>query len=297
LLDTRGGVWEVRKFTDKQAVPLQLLEAVRKHKPTCSSASGIDYKLLAAELTEVGYDVSIKAPEPLVNGKNNKSRCLEVLDHTYLVCKVGHGSAAETELVVEPRLREQFEIAHPTKAYARLLQALPAEYVGSRTKLKVVVEAVSAAMAEAFKAQDLSLPPWRRAAAALSKWELAPAAGGRSPSKSPEGPHMQKPGQEAGGRGAQPSGRQTRGFPENAAPKETSHFWKLPAAEAPAKGTAARKPRVSLLARDLADMAALQPGKRPLEGGSQATNIKRAPSWDFSGLPPITTVKCAGKAG
>lgn len=99
LLDTRSGVWEVRKFTDKQAVPSQLLEAVRKHKPTCSSASGIDYKLLAAELTEVGYDVSIKAPEPLVNGKNNKSRCLEVLDHTYLVCKVGHGSAAEVSFL------------------------------------------------------------------------------------------------------------------------------------------------------------------------------------------------------
>lgn len=78
----------------------------------------------------------------------------------------------QVELIVEPKLREQFEIAQPTEAYRQLLDYLPREYVGSPSRLRSIVEAVSHAMAEAFKAQDLALPPWRRASAALSKWNL-----------------------------------------------------------------------------------------------------------------------------
>ena len=78
----------------------------------------------------------------------------------------------QTKLIVEPRLREQFEIANPTEPYKRLLDCLPGEFVGVASKLQTLVEAVSTAMAEAFKAQDMALPPWRRTSAALSKWNL-----------------------------------------------------------------------------------------------------------------------------
>lgn len=73
---------------------------------------------------------------------------------------------------MEPRLREQFEIAYKTEQYKQMLEEVPAEFVGSRAKLKLIVETMSAAIAEAFKAQDLPLPPWRRTSAALSKWDL-----------------------------------------------------------------------------------------------------------------------------
>lgn len=78
----------------------------------------------------------------------------------------------QADLIVEPRLKEQFEIAHPTEAYQKLLEHLPAEFVGAPSKLRTVVEVVSLAMAEAFKAKEMSLPPWRRTSAALSKWNL-----------------------------------------------------------------------------------------------------------------------------
>ena len=78
----------------------------------------------------------------------------------------------QADLIIEPRLREQFEIAHPTEPYKRLLEYLPGEFVGTGARLRTIVEAVSTAMAEAFRAQDMSLPPWRRASAALSKWNL-----------------------------------------------------------------------------------------------------------------------------
>ncbi len=69
-------------------------------------------------------------------------------------------------------MREQFEIAHPTEPYKRLLEHLPGEFVGTGARLRSIVEAVSLAMAEAFRAQDMALPPWRRTSAALSKWNL-----------------------------------------------------------------------------------------------------------------------------
>ena len=78
----------------------------------------------------------------------------------------------QVDLIIEPQFREQFEIAHPTPAFSALLRALPVEYVGSRAKLKTMVEVVSACVAEAFQSQDLPLPPWRRKGAVLSKWNL-----------------------------------------------------------------------------------------------------------------------------
>jgi uncharacterized protein (TIGR01615 family) len=65
-------------------------------------------------------------------------------------------------VIIEPRLREQFEIAHPTISYKTLLDQLPGEFVGPASKLRTLVEAVSIAMAEAFKEMEMSLPPWRR---------------------------------------------------------------------------------------------------------------------------------------
>ena len=73
---------------------------------------------------------------------------------------------------MEPRFKEQFQIAHSTHRYQGFLSVLPAEYVGTAEHLTLIVETISQAAAEAFQEQGMAVPPWRRAAATLSKWTL-----------------------------------------------------------------------------------------------------------------------------
>lgn len=122
--------------------------------------------------------ISLEACMPLdLNASPAQIRQNSILGHysvyfsTSMQCSK-FADALQADLIIEPRLREQFEIAHPTEPYKKLLEHLPGEFVGSGARLRSIVEAVSLAMAEAFRAQDMSLPPWRRASAALSKWNL-----------------------------------------------------------------------------------------------------------------------------
>ncbi len=61
--------------------------------------------------------------------------------------------AAQVNSVVEPQLRESFEIGHPTPAYGALLQAVPLEFVGAPGRLRALVELLSAGVAATFAAQ------------------------------------------------------------------------------------------------------------------------------------------------
>ena len=79
---------------------------------------------------------------------------------------------SQEELIVEPRFKEQFQIAHSTDRYQGFLAVLPAEFVGTAEHLTLIVETISQAAAEAFQEQGMAVPPWRRAAATLSKWAL-----------------------------------------------------------------------------------------------------------------------------
>ncbi|PNH07110.1 hypothetical protein TSOC_006448 [Tetrabaena socialis] len=95
-------------------------------------------------------------------------------------------------LVVEPRFREQFLIANPTRDYERLLMvrllllpgappgkaaatsrsktALPVVFVGPLRRLDAVVALMAEAAAEVFRGAGRPLPPWRTKDATLSKW-------------------------------------------------------------------------------------------------------------------------------
>jgi hypothetical protein len=81
-------------------------------------------------------------------------------------------------VVVEAQFREHFQLAHATPAFAQLLAAAPAELVATRARLAQLVQLLSGAVAEAFAAQGLPLPPWRKPKSVLSKWGLLPPAEG-----------------------------------------------------------------------------------------------------------------------
>ena len=52
---------------------------------------------------------------------------------------------------MDPKFKEQFEIAHPTERYVELLNALPAFFVGREDRLVSLVELLCSEMSAAFQ--------------------------------------------------------------------------------------------------------------------------------------------------
>lgn len=74
-------------------------------------------------------------------------------------------------VIVEPRFKDQFVIANPTKTYEELLELIPDAFVGSLTDLMAAVDVVCKEMRAAFLATGRPLPPWRRKKSLASKWQ------------------------------------------------------------------------------------------------------------------------------
>lgn len=90
--------------------------------------AGLDVEAMACELLAGGYLVQVRDGAQQQERNKTPRSCLQNLRHRYIVC-LGVRSAGDGEpaylpepLVVEPRFREQFTIAHPTPAYEALLQ-------------------------------------------------------------------------------------------------------------------------------------------------------------------------------
>jgi hypothetical protein len=80
-------------------------------------------------------------------------------------------------LVVEPRIREQFEFSRAGALHAAALDALPPVFVGTGARLASLVSWLSAWLHAAFAAAAMPLPPWRSARALLAMWKLDTAEG------------------------------------------------------------------------------------------------------------------------
>lgn len=90
--------------------------------------SSMDIEAIACELLASGYLVQVRDGAQQHDRAKTTRSCLQNLRHRFVVC-LGWRSSAEAEaeylaepLVVEPRFREQFAIAHPTAEYEALLQ-------------------------------------------------------------------------------------------------------------------------------------------------------------------------------
>jgi uncharacterized protein (TIGR01615 family) len=79
--------------------------------------------------------------------------------------------AAAATYIVDPFFKQQFEVSQPSSAYAAALALVPEVFVGTSSRLVPLVHTLCAEMAASFEAMRLTLPPWRRASAMLSKWQ------------------------------------------------------------------------------------------------------------------------------
>lgn len=156
---------------------MELLQDVKAARPRCSgSGKLLDLPLLLRALRARGYDCALATSSPAhTHGSGQLDQgCLEKLRHTFLLCFGRIDGSFRHNCVVDPRLREQFHVGHPTPAYSLLLKAVPLEFVGSTLRLHALVALLCEAIAEAYLRQGLPLPPWRKTEAMLTKWQARP---------------------------------------------------------------------------------------------------------------------------
>ena len=63
---------------------VQLLEAVKRVKPLCTTTIGVEYTQMARLLHKAGFHVAVKSPEGECKCPDKSRKCLEKLTHTFL---------------------------------------------------------------------------------------------------------------------------------------------------------------------------------------------------------------------
>ena len=169
-------------FAEAKAAAAISERAALAHAPVPIARSG------AIPTTAHGEETRLRGPTAL--GETNDA-C-----ETFASASSGSSSAVDavdaspsTVLVMEPDIKAHFVISRPTPAYARLVDALPSTFVGTHQTLVRLVDFMCEQMNGSFRESGMSVPPWRKNKAILSKWFL-PTATSRShpttPSGSPE---------------------------------------------------------------------------------------------------------------
>ncbi|KAK3253600.1 hypothetical protein CYMTET_5567 [Cymbomonas tetramitiformis] len=134
-------------------------ETCAEFKGTCGNIA-----IVQSALSTAGYKVIKCSFSGVVNDGKLSSR------HSFIEVQLGSGNIAKS-LIVDPNLREVFQICRPSQTYNKLLQILPTAFVGTRRQLSQVTEFMCHQMAESFAEQGLTTPPWRQASNMILKWQ------------------------------------------------------------------------------------------------------------------------------
>mmetsp|Transcript_22246 Transcript_22246/g.56990 ORF Transcript_22246/g.56990 Transcript_22246/m.56990 type:complete len:297 (-) Transcript_22246:211-1101(-) len=145
---------EAKLLRDVQRLKRQVLQEEGRH----------DTVLLAAKLCGIGYRVTVR--EAVGGGQN----CLSNLRHTFIYVDVGCDQHEDGRIIVEPQFREHFEISNSCPCYREMLDAAPAEFVGTRKSLFSLVALLCEEIAQEFQLRGMLVPPWRQMKGMLSKW-------------------------------------------------------------------------------------------------------------------------------
>lgn len=117
-------------------------------------------------LEQAGY-----RPRVVTSRRTSSGNGVLCSQHTYLQLSDSDDDE-NPPLIVEPLLRDAFQIVRPTEQYQRLLESVPMAFVGTPFRLSALTEFMAARMEESFREQGMSCPPWRQGRSLLAKWEL-----------------------------------------------------------------------------------------------------------------------------
>lgn len=154
--------------TDDRELMLRLHVRIASEEATRLGMTHLSVPDIANTLRKLGYAVKIRT----ALGGGWGGACLRNLRHSFLAVTISPTTSEESSrtVIVDPRFREQFQIAHATPRYDRILAAAPTEMIASSDRLANIVEILCGEMATAFAETGTPLPPWRQTSAMLSKW-------------------------------------------------------------------------------------------------------------------------------
>lgn len=136
------------------------LKALQMFSCVKSDKSVIRRNVMAI-LRDRGYDAAI------CKTKWQSSGGLTAGSHEFIDVQM---TDSATRYLIDLEFASEFEIARPTTSYERLLQSLPAVFVGKGEDLKRILRAMSDAAKRSLKSRGLHLPPWRKHRFMQNKW-------------------------------------------------------------------------------------------------------------------------------
>lgn len=142
-----------------------VLRAVEAYSGLRSKRKSIFRDKVASFLRELGHDAAVCASKWSSTSKLTAGS----YDFIDVVYKPSDDRTA-VRYFVDLDFASEFEIARPTRQYARVLQLLPQVFVGKEENLRTIVRESCDASRRSLKSRGLSLPPWRRSSYLQHKW-------------------------------------------------------------------------------------------------------------------------------
>lgn len=90
--------------------------------------------------------------------------------HSFLIVYANDDLDLENAAIIDPKFRDQFEIARPTDTYRDILKNVPDVFIGSKKQLIDAVQYIIIASHRSFLEAGMHIPPWRSRKSVLSKW-------------------------------------------------------------------------------------------------------------------------------
>ncbi|KAK1293903.1 hypothetical protein QJS10_CPA16g00504 [Acorus calamus] len=160
LIDPDGGDRFRTRLVEKVEEAVDAFSALRSNRSALRRA-------VMGVLRESGYNAGVCKTRWATSG-NLTGGNHEFID--VIAGPVG-GGGDPRRYVVDLDFAGEFEIARPTAEYGRVMEAMPRGVVVVEAEgLRRAVRAVAEAARRSMKARGLSLPPWRKARYAITKW-------------------------------------------------------------------------------------------------------------------------------
>ncbi|CAH8356446.1 unnamed protein product [Eruca vesicaria subsp. sativa] len=122
---------------------------------------------LMSLLRELGHNAAICKTKWKSSGGGLTSGNHEFIDVVYTPTAT---SSQTVRYIVDLDFKSHFQIARPTVQYARVLQSLPAIFVGRGEDLKRILRLVCDAARISLRSRGLTLPPWRKNRYMQTRW-------------------------------------------------------------------------------------------------------------------------------
>ncbi|XP_010527297.1 PREDICTED: uncharacterized protein LOC104804654 [Tarenaya hassleriana] len=143
-----------------------VLRAVEAYSDLRSEQRSVFQQKITAFLRELGHDAAVCKSRWRSSATGLPSGSHEFID----VVHHPTPGAPAIRYFVDTEFDSNFEIARPTRQYARVVQSLPGIFVGKEDKLRRMVRVACEAAKGSLKSRGLSMPPWRRRSYLEKKW-------------------------------------------------------------------------------------------------------------------------------